>query len=98
MLVQSKSDYDIAVGYEFPNSKKYRPGDSFDKSSVTIKRISINNLASNTHMNMSINELSKLFTNTFDKFSDTITGKSIAILKVDVEKCPEILKEVNFNE
>ena len=22
MLVQSKSDYDIAVGYEFPNSKK----------------------------------------------------------------------------
>ena len=49
-------------------------------------------------MNMSINELSKLFTNTFDKFSDAITGKSIAILKVDVEKCPEILKEVNFNE
>ena len=110
MLVQSKSDYDIVVGYEFPNSKKlyvdfsftintdYRPGDSFDKSSVTIKRISINNLASNTHMNMSINELSKLFTNTFDKFSDAITGKSIAILKVDVEKCPEILKEVNFNE
>lgn len=110
MLVQSKSDYDIAVGYEFPNSKKlyvdfsftintdHRPGDSFDKSSVTIKSISINNLESTTHMNMSINELSKLFTNTFDKFSDTITGKSIAILKVDVEKCPEILKEVNFNE
>lgn len=110
MLVQSKSDYAVAIGYEFPISKKlyvdfkftvttdHSPGDSFDKSSITIKGIEINNLASNTHMNTPIDELSKLFINTFDKFSDTITGKSISIVKIDVDKCPEILKGVNFNE